>query len=217
MREVSNEPRHCFLVSSPRATGVPKTDHASYDCHSYVVQCQLLSFLQWNYLRGRCEKWLEIEYNRRKIAREVGFINPFLLGRVGETFLAHSSSTWAMHASENYRNIAPRKQKTREKKAGLTSHVENALSEALKLTSSLTSQVTSAKTPGWTVEDWQLKHSPGRKHSWFHGSPVIPGWHQHVRPSEGHTAHTTSPAAPWLARSLLSFPWHENTTKEGVP
>lgn len=80
-----------------------------------------------------------------------------------------------MHASESYRNIALRKQKTREEKAGMTLCVENALPEALKLTPSLTSQVTSAKTPGWTVEDWQLKHPPGRKHSWFHGSPVIPG------------------------------------------
>lgn len=106
-------------------------------------------------------------------------------------------------------------QKTRDGKAALTLCVENALSEALKLTPSHTLQVTSAKTPGWTAEDWELKHPLGRKHSWFHGSSVIPGWHWHVKPSpEGHT---TSPAAPWLARSLLSFPWHENTTKEGIP
>lgn len=126
-------------------------------------------------MRGRCEKWLEIEYNSRKIPRDVGLINPFLLGRVGETFLAHSSSTQEMHATESYSNIALRKQKTREEKVGMTLCVENALPEALKLTPSLTSQAPSAKTPGWTVEDWQLKHPLGRKRSWFHGSPVIPG------------------------------------------
>lgn len=68
-----------------------------------------------------------------------------------------------------------RKAEKKEGKAGLTLHVENPLSEALQLTPSLTSQLTSAKTPGWAAEDWQLKHPRGRKHSWFHGSPVIPG------------------------------------------
>ena len=103
-------------------------------------------------------------------------------------------------------------------KVELPPRVENALSEMPTMRSSPAAGVTSARTPGWAVEDWQLKHPSRRKHSWFHGSPVIPGWHQNVKPAtKGHTAHTTSLAATWLASSFLSFPWHENTTEEEGP
>lgn len=152
--------------------------------------------------------------DRWKISREVGFS---LLGRGGETFLALSSRAWEMHTSGSYSNIAHRKQKTREERLNCPCVEKMALSEMLRTRSSPTAEVTSARTPGWAVEDWQLKHPSGRKHSWFHGPPVIPGWHQHVKPAtKGHTAHTTSLAATRLASSLFSFPWHENTTKEGA-
>lgn len=80
-----------------------------------------------------------------------------------------------MGTSGSYSNIAHRKRKTREARLNCPPCADNALSEMRKMRASPAAEATSAMTPGWAVEDCQLTHPSRRKHSWFHGSPVIPG------------------------------------------